>query len=63
MSLLWYNPMNAMIKQFFLNIHDLNLACREYFLKSDTDLTGIALGIAAILLPLFVCVTLLFFRG
>ena len=44
--------MNAMIKQFFLNIHDLNLACREYFLKSDTDLTGIALGIAAILLPL-----------
>jgi diguanylate cyclase (GGDEF)-like protein len=44
--------MDAMLKKLFCNLHDLNLPCREYFLKSDTDLTAIALGLTTILLPL-----------
>ena len=41
--------LDIMIKNIFLNLKDLEMACREYFLKSDMDLTAIALGVAAIL--------------
>jgi diguanylate cyclase (GGDEF)-like protein len=41
-----------MLKNLFDNLHDLELACREYFLGPDTDLASISLAVAAILIPL-----------
>ena len=40
-----------MLKNIFVNFQDLEPACKEYFLKSDTDLSVLVLIATALLIP------------
>ena len=40
-----------MLRNLLHDLHDLEQTCKEYFLKSDTGMTAITLGIIAILNP------------
>jgi diguanylate cyclase (GGDEF)-like protein len=41
-----------MVKRFFNNLGDPSQSCKEYFLRSDIDLSSIVIGAAALLAPL-----------
>ncbi|MBK8783591.1 MAG: GGDEF domain-containing protein [Anaerolineales bacterium] len=41
-----------MLRELVANLGDLDQECKQYFLRNDTDLTSIAIGVAALMAPM-----------